>query len=264
MKLKLLDYNILGGFYFDEIEKHLDFSQFDFICFQEFPFENTKINIGQNFNSAKSKFLHIPADDNVLGNATFYKSRFKHIKSKILKIQAPILSYKEEFFNRLNIGDTHGYSMNQLISHFQINNTKLTIGNLHLFWESDARFFKKQLDIVFDKLRLIHNPVILTGDFNTMNFIKRGILRKRMNQNGFKEAVKPQKSTLDFFSKYTFPSNRTLKLKNFLADLRILKSFRYGEFDYVFYKNIYAAPKVTMPVSSGSDHFPLIVDFKIP
>lgn len=264
MKLKLLNYNILGGFYLNEIKQHLNFDDYDLICFQEFPFKNIKLDFEKKFNSVKSKFLYLPADDDVLGNSIFYNPKIKHLRSKILKIKAPQLSFKERFFNRLNIGDTTDYKMNQLISHFQIGNTRLTLSNLHLFWESDGKFFKDQLNIVFDKLKKINNPIVITGDFNTRNFIKRNILRNKMKQNGYLEAEKPNHKTLDLFSRYAFPSNRALKLKRFLSRFKFLNNFRYGEFDYIFYKNLPKKPIISMPDSQGSDHAPLVLEFRLP
>lgn len=263
--MKLLTYNILGGYHLDKIRNHLDFNNYSFICLQEYPFkhDNTRI-LNKQFDFIKTEFLPLPSEDNMLGSIIFFDKKYKIHHTEILSIKSSKLSLTEKLMKYLILGRIPEYRMNQLLAKFNINGHPLTIVNIHLFWESDMTFYISQLNRLLARLSHITGSVILVGDFNTYRNNKRTSLRELMKKHNFKEVIKPSKYTLDFFSKYDFPSNRVIKLRGLLGKLPIPRIFRFYEYDYVFYKNLSAPPKISMPYSEGSDHFPIEIEFELP
>jgi endonuclease/exonuclease/phosphatase family metal-dependent hydrolase len=170
--MKILNLNIYGGKYYDEIISFLKQNEYDIICFQEVTggrmgftdsdsFQNLRNDLGMEAEIVIS--TNFVGDKNSYdGNAIFYKNSL-------------IPGNKKEIFlypfseTKLDETDFRFRPRTAISLDFQINNKPITIINTQLAWSliPETTQIKEEVgQKLFNFVKEIKNDFILMGDFN--------------------------------------------------------------------------------------------------
>lgn len=114
----------------------------------------------------------------------------------------------------------------------------LAVVNIHAVnFTYGTEEYHRQLSTLVEELQQHQGPIIIAGDFNSWSESRLKVMRQALDRVGLNEAV----YTLD---------NRT----QFVTGLPL---------DHVFYRGLELI-KAEAPISSASDHNPIVVSFKLP
>lgn len=260
--MKLLSYNILGGFHFNEIKKNLNFDKFDIVCFQEFPMDCSIDKFFENFNIQKHTILNLKKQQKELGLALLYKkNKYKLSEYKKIELNKPPMKFIFRQYLRMLVSDDN--SKNRTIICYELTNlfskVRYLMINTHLYWEGNVNYLRYQLNKIWETISTYEGKIILCGDLNTTSDKKRKYLKQFFEEHGFKESKKNQKGTFEYFTKYNLPKDPFHKPKKLFSKIKPVRKLGTKEFDYIFIKNIDTDINAFVEKINGSDHFPLTI-----
>jgi len=122
-----------------------------------------------------------------------------------------------------------------ITEHLLSNNQILTHLNIHAINFVPHLLFKKELASLWDKIRHISGPLIISGDFNTWNRTRLRTLTAATNQLNLTQVEFP--------------------------DPRPIKTLNRQHLDYIFYRDLTLKEAQALSVPDISDHNPLIARF---
>lgn len=193
----------------------------DIFCLQEavhnssscFPIDNFSTNFASNIN---------------LKNHNYGVATISHYKTtKNIKI---LTTHKESVIN------THKAS---LISHININNTKVVVVNIHAINFKSNKVYEYEFEKIKDfiKPKNISHPIIIAGDFNTWNRTRVKLIKDFCRTFNFKVA--------------------------FLEEGELVKSFQKNYLDFVLYRGLILDDAKAIDCQKISDHNPIIANFSL-
>lgn len=174
MSISLLQLNILGGKLIKEIRAFVREYEFDILNFQEVAGGKMSAHHTDCFKEFQSalkeyrgelvKTWNLTGDpSSYFGNATFYKRSFSVKTKEIIWLQ-PHREIPDH--NQRNIPDDPRSALSICL---RISGNDLQIINTHLAWgptPHDETYKIKQGNILFNHVKNLPRPFILTGDFN--------------------------------------------------------------------------------------------------
>ncbi len=174
MLLKLLQLNCESGRFLDELTEYIKKNDFDIVNLQEVSsktlnkyhtdldlFKELKKRLG--FKGELTKTISANDEDIYFGNATLFKPEFSLVDKNVVWLK-PFAKYSElpkDHFEDLPRNALHLTLLNE--------NKKFNIINTHLAWgitPLDEQYKVDQANILFNYLKTVSTPFILTGDFN--------------------------------------------------------------------------------------------------
>lgn len=203
MQFKLLNLNIYGGKYYDNIVSFVRTSDFDILCFQELKAGTlgfTRTNILEQLKKDLKMEAEFAFTTNLVGdkssydgNAIFYKNGLKTRNRQIVQLY-PFLEVlpNQTIFN--------SYPRNALSLDFLIDNTTFSVINTQLAWNIKPEETRAQLAVgqkLFEFVKNFKNDYVLAGDFNlesdshtVSQFGKVG--RNLTQENGLTNTLNPR------------------------------------------------------------------------
>ena len=173
MKLKILHLNIRYGVYLEDIIKFAKKENFDVLSLQEVANKISRFK-GQPecFNTLKKSlkldgelgmsWRDIHDKDSYFGNALLWKPKFKKLSGKVIQLK----KFKIIDSDALKFQD---YPSCAVSATLEINNTPTTFISAHLAWgpnPKDRKYKLKPNRKLYEYVKTLKNPFILTGDFN--------------------------------------------------------------------------------------------------
>jgi endonuclease/exonuclease/phosphatase family metal-dependent hydrolase len=203
MRLKLLNLNIYGGKYYDNLISFIKTNDFDIVCLQEVR--------GGNYSFAKTDIFKKLQEDLQMeaefalttnlkedksscdGNAIYYKKSLKAKNKQIISLYP----YKE---TEPTETDFTTYPRNALSLDFEINGKTLSIINTQLSWNKIPKETAIQTRVgqkLLSFIKGIKNEYILVGDFNleaTSRMVSKfnAILRNLTLENKITNTLNPR------------------------------------------------------------------------
>jgi len=179
MVITLLQLNIYGGMYWEELLPYLTTNDFDIIHLQELVGANTltgKLNSKRDVYAELLKKLQHIYDSELaiaqrytsspfayMGNATFFKKTFSLIEKKEITIS----TYGGAFPSDSKSFESVGRKILHLI--LKIDNKNVSFINTHLAWAKTPKEEPHQTEQgkkVIEYLQSIPHPFVFSGDFN--------------------------------------------------------------------------------------------------
>lgn len=213
MILKILQLNIYGGKYLDNVINFLKNNDFDIIHLQEAAtgklnsdnknsFEEIKNALDYNGIFAASSEL-IDDKNSLYGNATLYKKNLKIVKTNsiFLKNYSKWGDLGERFDtdpSHIPLIENQGRVVVSVL--FDFNGQQIEFLNTHLAWSespTDTPEKLRQAKLLIDYLKKLKNPFVLTGDFNvdaSSNIVKsiNKIARNITEENNITNTLNPR------------------------------------------------------------------------
>lgn len=271
MVLRLLQLNIFQGKNLDKIIDFVTKNKVDILHFQEvttgkmskggkakYPDENTdrifspnekfigincigeiKKSLGFEVeNVVATSYTNDPASS--IGNATFFNGNVKLVKSETIWLK-DFFSIPEDF------SDIAVLPRAALICKFEGNSKEFYTVNAHLAWgknSSDEPYKIEQAEKLYDRLKEVKTPFILSGDFN----------------------VTPETQTASMFDDLARNLDKENGITNTLnPDVHATKTlFPKGlAVDYVFASKDINVKSFELITEDLSDHYGLLLEFEI-
>lgn len=267
-KLRLVSYNIQNGIHQDSILRNLGKmadENVDIFCLQEvratqsgFIGDRLATEFGNEWEGQHFLGTDNPRID--LGLSIFWKSKRLQL-IELEKVNLPKLE-KLSFIEKQVTSIPKPPQRGAIITTFDVSDSPLRITNLHLDWQGGIPHRMAQLRYLVSHLKqkpdVAHE--IICGDFNSTG--GQDSAKKQQNEmqrilgHDFNEVFPDLNWTSDGVS--IDPQRGFSKVQGFLVNLGIRF---YQRLDYVFVKGI-TVTDTKMEKISGSDHFPLVVDFE--
>jgi endonuclease/exonuclease/phosphatase family metal-dependent hydrolase len=172
MKLKLLNLNICGGKFYDDIISFVKTGDFDILCLQEIKAGKHGFTNGDTFKKLREDLGmdgEFALTTNLLGdkssydgNAIFYKKGFQVANRQTIEL----FPFSEVLPNQTIF---NSYPRNALSLDFSIGNKIFSIINTQLAWNIKPIETPTQTEVgrkLFNFVSAFKNDYILTGDFN--------------------------------------------------------------------------------------------------
>lgn len=175
MSLKLLDLNVLwGGRHLDRIIDFVKKEDFDILTFQEMAGGILSQNRYDSFDEIKNKLDYDGVlakawqakedKDSYLGVSIFWKKNIKNIGSDVVWLNKDF-EVIENFMDRVVEEDPK----NALSMFFEKDGKQFRVVTTHLAWgptPEDKDYKLEQAKKLYEYLKNLNDPFILTGDFN--------------------------------------------------------------------------------------------------
>lgn len=123
-----------------------------------------------------------------------------------------------------------------VFSYYRLDNgDTLLLANLHAINFRATKIYRREIDTIFERVAHHMGPMIVTGDFNSWNANRMGIVLQRM------EALQLQRVQMD---------------RDYL-----IKSFMKHKLDHIFYRGLKLIESYVIDVERFSDHNALCARF---
>ena len=257
MKLSLLQLNINSDNYWDKLIEYLTSHDFDILHLQELTGKDT---INGLFHSKRETFVELQeilkenykgelsisqrytsSPDSYLGNATFYKNSFSLLERKEIQL----FSYGGPFPSDATTFEKVGRSLLHL--KLSREGKEISFLNTHFAWAHTPKeepHQTKQGEILLDYLQTLHQPFVLTGDFN----------------------LDPEQPLINKLSNLATNLTKLYRITNTLnpQNHRVKKLFPPGvACDYIFTSPDIKVENFSVVEEDLSDHFGLTAEIEI-